>query len=216
MSDPAPYTSLVLIRHGETEWNSAARIQGYRDIGLSDRGRRQADVLARHLAGHRLDAIYASDLSRAIQTAEPLARTRGMEVRVDARLKERGFGIFEGHTYDEAQAKWPNEYAVWRQRDPAHALPGGESYLQARARVLQCLDQIVQEHAGRTVAILTHGGVLDIVYRAAVGIPWQTPRSHLLPNASINHVQARHPGPELVVLAWAQSEHLDAARDELA
>lgn len=212
---PAP-TDLLLIRHGETEWNSAARIQGFRDIGLSERGRRQAQVLARHLAEQRLDAVYASDLSRAVQTAEPLAHQRALELRIDARLKERSFGLFEGSTYAEAEARWPHEYAIWRQRDPAHALPGGESFLDARQRVLASLADIVRAHAGQTVAIVTHGGVLDIVYRTAVGIPWQTPRAHLLPNACINRVQARHPGPELIVLTWAERDHLDHAADELA
>ncbi len=212
----APAAMLLLIRHGETEWNTAARIQGFRDIALSARGLRQAAVLARHLAGHAIAAVYSSDLARAVQTAEPLAQQRGGSVRIDARLKERGFGIFEGHTYAEAEARWPNEYAIWRQRDPAHALPGGgESFLDARRRVLQCLDEIVQRHAGETVAVVTHGGVLDIIYRTAMGIAWETPRSHLLPNASINRVRAQAPGPAFEVLGWAERSHLDDPADDL-
>ncbi len=216
MEPSPPHAQLLLIRHGETEWNTEGRIQGFRDIGLSERGRRQAQVLARHLQGRALDAVYASDLSRAIETAEPLARERSAAVRIDPRLKERGFGLFEGHTYAEAEANWPQEYAIWRQRDPGHAVPGGESYRDARVRVLAALGDIARQHAGQTVAVVTHGGVLDIVYRAAHAIPWETPRSHLLPNASINHVRAHHPGPRLEVLAWAQSGHLEDARDEIA
>jgi probable phosphoglycerate mutase len=209
-------TTLLLIRHGETQWNAESRIQGHLDVALSARGRRQAEVLARFLAGAAIDAVFASDLSRASQTAEPLARALGRPLRLDARLRERGFGLFEGSTYAEAQANWPNEYAIWCRRDPAHALPGGESYLAARVRVLQCLEQIARDHPGQTVAAITHGGVLDIVYRAAFGIPWETPRSHLLPNASINRVLARHPGPALTVSSWAERSHLDDALDELA
>jgi len=213
---PVPEALLLLIRHGETEWNTAGRIQGFRDIALSARGLRQAQVLARHLEGQSFDAVYSSDLARAIQTAEPIARQRGVAVRIDARLKERGFGLFEGHTYAEAEANWPHEYAIWQRRDPGHALPGGESYRDARVRVLAGLEEIARRHAGHTVAIVTHGGVLDIVYRAAHGIAWETPRSHLLPNASINRVRAVVPGPQLEVLDWARSEHLDDARDEIA
>ena len=213
---PPLETHLLLIRHGETEWNAEGRIQGFRDIGLSGRGHRQAQVLARHLAGHSIDAIYASDLTRAIQTAEPLARQMGAALRIDARLKERGFGLFEGHTYAEAEANWPHEYAIWRQRDPGHAVPGGESYRDARVRVLAILGELTRKHAGQTIAVVTHGGVLDIIYRTAEGIPWETPRSHLLPNASINRVRARHPGPELQVLAWAENSHLEDARDEIS
>jgi 2,3-bisphosphoglycerate-dependent phosphoglycerate mutase len=208
-------TTLLLIRHGETQWNAESRIQGHRDVALSARGRRQAEVLARFLASAAIDAVFASDLSRASQTAEPLARALGLPLRVDARLRERGFGLFEGSTYAEAEANWPNEYAIWRRRDPAHALPGGESYVAARVRVLQCLEEIARDHQGQTVAVITHGGVLDIVYRAAFGIPWETPRSHLLPNASINRVLARHPGPALTVSSWAERSHLDDALDEL-
>ncbi len=213
---PGTDATLLLIRHGETQWNTEARIQGHRDIGLSERGLRQARVLARFLASSAIAAVYSSDLSRASATAQPLADALALALRTDVRLRERGFGLFEGSTYEEAQANWPNEFAIWRQRDPAHALPGGESYLTARARVLECLDEIAREHAGATVAVVTHGGVLDIVYRAAYGIAWQTPRSHLLPNASINRVRARHPGPAFTVCSWAERQHLDEPLDEVS
>jgi probable phosphoglycerate mutase len=223
----APAALLWLIRHGETEWNAQSRIQGHIDIALSPRGQRQAQALARFLRDAPLSAVYASDLARARDTALPVARQGGLELRIDPRLRERGFGLFEGSTYAEAQANWPHEYAIWQRREPGHALPGGESYLQARARVLQCLDEIVRRHAGAgagatppVVAIVTHGGVLDIVYRHAFAIAWETPRSHLLPNASINRVAARRAGPaaplELSVLGWAEAGHLDGSRDEIA
>jgi probable phosphoglycerate mutase len=214
-------TTLLLIRHGETEWNAQGRIQGHRDTDLSELGRRQAQVLARHLAatGMAIHAVFASDLARARQTAEPLAALLGLPVGVDARLRERGFGLFEGHTYEEAEARWPNEYAIWRRRDAGYAVPGGESYVQIRDRSLQSLGEIARSHPARTVAVVTHGGVLDVVYRAAHAIPWETPRSHLLPNASIGRVHARpapgHPPVELSVQSWADSAHLDGARDEL-
>jgi probable phosphoglycerate mutase len=229
---PALAAVLWLIRHGETEWNAQSRIQGHIDIALSARGRRQAQALARCLRATPLAAVYASDLSRARETALPVAVAGGLELRIDPRLRERGFGLFEGSTYAEAQANWPHEYAIWQRREPGHALPGGESYLQARARVLQCLEEIVRRHgvappggaheAAPAVAIVTHGGVLDIVYRHAMAIPWETPRSHLLPNASINRVAvrraaaARPPPLAYEILGWAEAGHLDGTRDELA
>jgi probable phosphoglycerate mutase len=230
-AEPVPTpeaTRLLLIRHGETEWNAQSRIQGHIDIGLSTRGHQQALALTRHVRAEAPAAVYASDLTRARQTALPLARDLGQQLRVDARLRERGFGLFEGFTYAEAQANWPNEYAIWQRRDPRHALPGGESYLDARARVLECLEEIVRRHPGALVAVVTHGGVLDIVYRAAHGIAWETPRSHLIPNACINRVvalPARNTRPsaaaqatrlDLSVLSWAEDGHLNEARDELA
>jgi probable phosphoglycerate mutase len=215
-------TLLLLIRHGETEWNQGGRIQGHIDTPLSPRGERQARVLARHLAGQPLTAVYASDLLRARSTAEPLLEGRGLVLQVDPRLRERGFGLFEGHTYAEAEARWPAEYAIWKRREPGHAVPGGESFLQARERVLDSLQAMLVRHAGGVVAAVTHGGVLDIVYRTALAIPWETPRSHLLPNASVNRVAALAGAgtngaavPALRVLAWAQRAHLDAALDEI-
>jgi probable phosphoglycerate mutase len=218
----APAATLLLIRHGETGWNAQGRIQGHRDTDLSERGRRQAQVLARYLAaaGTPIDAVVASDLARARQTAEPLAAVLGLPLAIDPRLRERGFGLFEGHTYEEAEARWPNEYAIWRRRDAGYAVPGGESYLQTRARTLESLHDIAARHGGATVAVVTHGGVLDVVYRAAHAIPWETPRSHLLPNASIGRVQARAAATgaevELRVESWADRAHLDGALDELA
>jgi len=206
---------LLLIRHGETEWNAQTRIQGHTDIDLSERGREQALLLARHLADEArhapIQAVYASNLARARDTARPLAEALGLPLRVDERLRERGFGLFEGHTYDEAQARWPQEYAIWRRREPGYAVPGGESYLAGRARVLACLTELVHAHPGATLAIVTHGGMLDTIYRTAEGIAWETPRSHLLPNVSINRVLAQPvPGrtPDLRVLSWAESGHL--------
>lgn len=215
---------LLLIRHGETDWNAEARIQGHRDIALSPRGRQQALALARHFAAGDpagpIGAVYASDLARARATAEPVAQALGLGLRTDARLRERAFGLFEGCTIEEAQAHWPAEFALWRRREPAHALPGGESYLQTRARVLQALAELVERHAGEAIAVVTHGGVLDVVYRAAHAIAWETPRSHLLPNASINRVHAALDAPRrelsFVVESWAEDRHLDGARDETA
>jgi probable phosphoglycerate mutase len=210
--------ALLMIRHGETEWNAQSRIQGHIDVDLSERGRRQAQALARYLSGTPLAAVVTSDLARAHRTAQPLADARGIAAVRDARLRERAFGLFEGSTYAEAQASWPHEYAIWQRREPGHAVPGGESFLAMRERVLDCLGELARRHAGETVAVVTHGGVLDIVYRTAHAIPWETPRSHLLPNACVNRVAAAWRGGRLSleVLSWAQSDHLEPARDELA
>lgn len=211
---------LILIRHGETQWNAQSRIQGHIDTSLSDAGLTQVRALVRGLRAEALAAVYTSDLARARETAQPLAHDKGLELRVDPRLRERGFGLFEGSTYEQAQRRWPTEYAVWARRDPGHALPGGESTWQVRERVFEALAQIVARHAGSAVAVVTHGGVLDVVYRAAHAIAWETPRSHLLPNASINRVHAALDAPRrelsFVVESWAEDRHLDGARDETA
>lgn len=215
-----PHCTLLLIRHGETEWNTQARIQGHIDIPLSERGRRHARQLAVHLRGQTIAALYASDLARARQTAQPLAESHGLALIEDTRLRERAFGLFEGRTWEESQKRWPEEFAILNLRSPESAAPGGESYVQLRARVMHCLNEIALRHESTCVAIVTHGGVLDVVYRAAYAIPWETPRSHQLPNASINRATVRAAetpsgAPEFVIQSWAEAGHLDDTLDEL-
>jgi len=200
---PAGRAHLLLMRHGETAWNVEGRIQGHTDTPLSERGLAQAQELVLVLREEPIAAVYSSDLGRARETAAPLARERGLALQIEPRLRERGFGLFEGHTYDEAQARWPAEYAIWQRREPAYAVPGGESYLELRSRVLASLAAIAAAHDGATVAVITHGGVLDAVFRAARGIPWEVPRSHRLPNAAVNRVDVAWPGPRLSVTRWA-------------
>ncbi len=212
-------TTLILVRHGETEWNIQSRMQGHRDIALSPRGVAQAEAVARHLTRVPTDetsaiaAVFASDLMRARATAAPIAARAGVPLRIDPRLRERGFGLFEGSTYAEAHAKWPEIYATWQRREPDYAVPGGESYEQVRARTLAVVEDIAREFAGKTVVVVTHGGILDAVYRAAFDIPWKTPRPYAIPNGSIGRVTARLPGPALRIHFWADRDHLDTPPD---
>ncbi len=187
----ASATRLLVMRHGETAWNAAARIQGQLDIPLSPRGEQQAQRLAGRLAGEPIDAVYSSDLARAAQTAQPLARRLGLAPRPEPRLRERRFGLFEGSSYAEAEQRWPAEFARWRERDPDVAIPGGEAPREVARRVLAAVAGIVRAHPGATVAVFTHGGVLDVIYRAARRLPWQLPRTYPLHNAAINRVGAR-------------------------
>lgn len=209
----APAT-LLLIRHGETAWNAEHRIQGSLDIPLSATGIWQAGRLAERLAAERIDAVFASDLSRAWLTAEPLAARLGLELRADVRLRERSFGVFEGHTLDEIAARWPAEFAAWRDRDPAWAMPEGESGAEFIARVHAALHDIACGWAGATVAVVAHGGVLDVAYRTARALAWDAPREHVMANAAINRIAAVAPPLALEILDWGDVAHLSEARDE--
>jgi probable phosphoglycerate mutase len=111
---------------------------------------------------------------------------------------------------------WPSEFAAWRQRDPAWAIPEGESGTQFIGRVLEALDEITQRHAGGTVAVVAHGGVLDVAYRHARGLTWNAPRQHLMANAALNRVTARPKPLRMEVVLWGDITHLATARDELA
>jgi probable phosphoglycerate mutase len=209
-------TTLLLIRHGETAWNAEHRIQGRLDVPLSTTGVWQTGRLTQRLANEAIDALIASDLARAWMTGAPLADARGLTMVPDPRLRERVFGIFEGKTLDEIAAEHPDEFAAWRARDVDWRVPGGESGAEFIGRVLEAIEEISVSYAGRTVAVVTHGGVLDVVYRNARALAWDAPRDHLMLNASINRLQAQAEPLRLQIVDWADIAHLEQARDELA
>jgi probable phosphoglycerate mutase len=151
-------TTLLLARHGETDWNRELRIQGSSDIALNELGRRQAQFLARELTDVELDAIYASDLSRAHATAAAVASTHGLEVRVDARLRERSFGSWEGLTREDISAF------------PPGSRHDGESDDEVRERVLAAVHEIAVAHPGEQVLIVSHGGALNTLWHHALGV----------------------------------------------
>lgn len=206
---------LLLIRHGETAWNAEHRIQGRLDVPLSTTGVWQTGRLAQRLADEMIDAVIASDLARAWMTGQPLADARSLEMVAEPRLRERAFGLFEGKTLDEVAAQHPEELAAWRARDLHWRIPGGESGAEFVARVLEVLHEIAQAHAGRNVAVVTHGGVLDVVYRNARALAWDAPRDHLMLNASINRLRAHAAPLRLEIVDWGDVGHLEQARDEL-
>ena len=186
MSDRA--TRVIAIRHGETAWNRAARIQGQLDIGLNDTGLWQARQLGLALADAGITALYASDLSRARQTAQAVAEHTGLAVVTDSGLRERGFGVFEGLSFAEVEQRWPAQALRWRQRDPAFGPAGGEVLAEFYARSIACATRLAEQHPGETIALVAHGGVMDCLYRAASRVSLQAPRSWDLGNASINRL----------------------------
>lgn len=199
-------TRIVLIRHGETAWNRATRIQGHTDIPLSDLGRAQAARLAAALADEPFAAIYSSDLSRARQTAEALACGRGLTVRLDVALRERAFGRFEGLSWSEIDQGHPEDAARWRRREPDFAVGGGESLNLFSARCLAAARRAAVAHPGQSIALVAHGGVLDCLYRAATRVALDAPRSWQLGNATINRLLATPEGFTLV--GWNDDRHL--------
>ena len=210
-------TSVVLVRHGVTDWKRARRFQGHIDIPLNDEGRRQAELSARCLAAsverERIAAVHVSDLTRAVQTAEPIARALGLPLRHDPSLRERHYGSFEGRTHEEIDRDEPEAWRRWRARDPDFALPGGgESLRSFHARVEAALRVLVARYPSRTVVAVAHGGVLDCAYRIAADLPLDAPRSHALLNASLNRIV--FDGSRFALGEWADVAHLDEALDD--
>ncbi|PCE29349.1 histidine phosphatase family protein [Burkholderia ubonensis] len=210
-------TQILFIRHGETAWNRIKRIQGHIDIPLADSGLAQAQRLAVRLAretrdGARVDAIYSSDLMRAQQTAQPAADVLGLPLVLRAGLRERAYGIFQGHDSTEIEARFPDAYAAWQTRDPGFEPEGGESQRAFYHRVLHAIEPIVAAHPGGRIACVAHGGVLDCVYRFANGLDLAAPRSYQLLNTSINVVD--YADGRANVVQWADVSHLDEASDD--
>ncbi|OGP03779.1 MAG: phosphoglycerate mutase [Curvibacter sp. GWA2_64_110] len=209
-------TRILAIRHGETAWNVDTRIQGHLDIPLNERGRWQAQRLARALAARDpLHAIYSSDLQRAHETARAIADATGAPLATHSGLRERGFGVFEGKTFVEIETTWPEESERWRKRDPHWAPQGGESLLQVRERITRTLHELAMRHPGEQIVLVAHGGVLDQLYRAATGQELQAPRTWQLGNTAVNRLLWTPQGLSLV--GWADTTHLDdASLDEIS
>lgn len=208
-------TRIIAIRHGETSWNVDTRIQGHLDIPLSANGRWQAQRLADALKDDPMAAIYASDLTRAWETAQYVGRAQGIEVTREIGLRERGFGDFEGKTFAEIEALLPEQSLRWRQRDPAFSPAGGESLVDLRSRVINAAERLAAQHPGELIALVGHGGVMDVLYRAATRLDIQAPRTWALGNAAINRLLWTPEGFTLV--GWADTQHLDDdALDEVS
>ena len=201
-------TRIIAIRHGETTWNVDTRIQGQLDIPLSANGRWQAERLGQALAKESLQAIYASDLARAWETAQYVARSTGVALTKEVGLRERGFGDFEGKTFAEIAELLPEQSMRWRKRDPLFAPAGGESLTDLTSRVLTAVNRLAAAHPGEQIALVAHGGVMDVLYRAATHLDIQAPRTWTLGNTAINRLLWTPEGLSLV--GWADTQHLDS------
>ncbi|GBU15435.1 phosphoglycerate mutase [Polaromonas sp.] len=206
-------TRIIALRHGETTWNVDTRIQGRLDIPLNATGRAQAARMAQALKDEPITAIYASDLARAWETAAYLGQVHNLVVTPEAGLRERGFGDFEGKTFAEIEVLLPEQSMRWRKRDPEFAPAGGESLLMLKSRVEETAERLAARHPGELIALVGHGGVMDVLYRAAMRLHLQAPRTWTLGNAAINRLLWSPQGFTLV--GWADSQHLeDGALDD--
>ena len=184
-------TRILLVRHGETEWNALGRVQGWTDSQLNDRGRAQAARLAARLAATPLSAVYASDLSRARDTGRAFAAPRGLPVLDDPGLRERCYGDWEGLTLGELAQRYPQDWDRYhRQRALDVSIPGGETWEEVAARVVAVLRRILADHPGpdETVALVGHGGSLRPAILDALGAPLPVLMRLRLDNASLSRL----------------------------
>lgn len=203
----AVMTELIVMRHGETDWNRQHRFQGQIDVPLNPIGAQQARRLAQRLAGEAFDVIVSSDLLRARATAEAAAPLLKLPLIAESLWREQNFGVLEGLDVPTIMDRHPELWSQWIRHDADFALPGGgESVREFRDRVWQALRELVQQHAGARVAVFTHGGVLDMLWRGAQGLPLSGPRVCDIPNTGINRLRWRDGA--LQIVQWADAAHL--------
>ena len=162
-------TTLLLARHGETDWNRDGRWQGHSDPPLNELGRKQAGELADSLDG--IDAVYSSDLARARETAEIVATRLGLEVRLDARLRERSFGAWEGLTMEEIERRFEAAHVRWR-TGKSHGADDAEAFDAFAARVHSFLEDVLRRHPDETVLVIGHGGSIRVIHALASGLDY--------------------------------------------
>jgi len=185
-------TTLLLVRHGETDWNRDGRWQGGSDTRLNDLGREQARALADELDGN-IDAVYSSDLARARETADIVAAKLGLEVRLDPRLRERGFGSWEGLTTIEIEERFTDAHRRWLAGEGAGA-DDAETFEDFSTRVEDFLSDVLRLHPGKEILVISHGGSIRVIHALAAGVDYV--RDHRLipgvPNCSVARYVARN------------------------
>ena len=200
-------TDFLFIRHGETDWNRQQRFQGQIDVPLNEAGQRQARRLGERLATEPADHLISSDLQRAQQTAAPLAAAWQAPATLVPGLREQRFGVLEGLDVPTIQTRHPDLWAQWLEHRADFALPGGESLRQFHTRVIVAVKALAEAYPGRRLAVVTHGGVLDMLWRTAHGLALDGLRTCDIPNTGLNHLRW-HQG-SLDIVRWADASHLE-------
>ncbi|KPK13004.1 MAG: hypothetical protein AMJ56_04085 [Anaerolineae bacterium SG8_19] len=208
-------TTVLLIRHGQTDWNKIGRWQGHTDIPLNDRGHQQARLLAHRLATWPISVIYTSDLKRAVQTADPLGAKLGLVPIKEPALRERNGGFFQGLTREELQARFGEE---WRRvRQDGLAPPNGESDLDLAMRVEAAFQQMVNRHKGDMIAMISHGGALKVLISHILGLPLGQPAPFSLSgNTGLSIVKTNENGSILTLLndvSHLENDHIEGLAD---
>lgn len=180
--------TLLIARHGETEWNAEGRIQGHTDIGLSEKGAEQARSLGQRLADRQIDVAYSSDLRRTSETAKLALGGRDITLNETPRLREYNKGIFEGMTLSEIQEKFPAEYPKYLEKDLSYAPEGGETTRDVSTRMASIFSEIKANHLDETVLVVSHGGVLRAAMVSLLGMPLEGNWSFVFGNCGLTMV----------------------------
>jgi len=205
---PSP-ARLLLIRHGQSTWNSEHRIQGQLDPPLSDEGRRQAERVGQRIAGRHFAGFYSSDLKRAFETAQAIEAATGLQAEPMAGLREIFLGEWEGLRTDDLAQRFPEAWASWTDEPDWDLVPGGEGAALFETRVAAALDEILSRHAQGDVVVVTHGGVIQIALHRVIGRPSRGLFPFKIQNASISVIERRD--GRMVIGGVNDTSHLDPA-----
>ena len=178
-------TEIILIRHGETEWNSQQRMQGHSNSDLSSVGQAQIKALGQWMKNVPFDIIYSSDSLRAKQTAEAITQFSGHELKIDLRLREKNLGVFEGLTSEEARERHPEVFRLFKTAGSKYVIHEGESTQQLQDRALEIVDEIRIKHPEERVLLVTHGGFIRVVMKHSLGLSLETPTRFLIRNTGV-------------------------------
>ena len=178
-------TEIILIRHGETEWNSQQRMQGHSNSDLSSVGQAQILALGQWMKNVPFDLIYSSDSLRAKQTAEAITQFSGHELQFDQRLREKNLGVFEGLTSEEARERHPEVFRLFKTAGSKYVIDEGESTQQLQDRALEIVDEIRIKHPEERVLLVTHGGFIRVVMKHSLGLSLETPTRFLIRNTGV-------------------------------
>lgn len=178
-------TEIILIRHGETEWNSQQRMQGHSNSDLSSVGQAQIQALGQWMKNVPFDHLYSSDSLRAKQTAEAITQFSGHELKIDLRLREKNLGVFEGLTSEEARERHPEVFRLFKTAGSKYVIDEGESTQQLQDRALEIVDEIRIKHPEEHVLLVTHGGFIRVVMKHSLGLSLETPTRFLIKNTGV-------------------------------
>ncbi len=202
-------TEIIIIRHGETEWNKTGRFQGHSDVPLSAEGRAQAAALGKNLVVDHVDAIYASDLTRAMETAAPLAQRFGLEVISDPLLRELNFGSWEGRNFNDVNAENPDAMKTFYNDPERVNIPDSEPFPEFQRRVARRVREIVAQERGKRIVIVSHGASIRILFADILSMPIRSIWHVSQLNTAVNKIRFEDDGFAVVTL-MNDTSHLRA------
>ena len=203
-------TDLILIRHGETVWNTELRMQGSLDSDLTTKGKSQIEALGEWMKDVPFDYLYSSDTPRARKTAESISKYSGHPLNFDERLREKNLGVFEGLTSEEAKVKYPEAFKLFKTAGPNYIIDQGESTQQLLERALDFIDEIRNRHPQKVAVLVTHGGVVRVLMKHVLGLSLDAPTQFLINNTAIFRLVWRE---KWIVAAMGTLSHLEKTND---